>query len=374
MPLTKNKILIQVVPRILPGQCGVSDHALTLADELQRSFQIETVFIALNQEAPLGGAISCKASQLEELCNTCRERGATSILVHLSGYGYAASGIPRGLAKAFSSIQSSGRFRSAVYFHELFASGWPWQKAFWYSRGQRLAIRQIAESCDLALTSIELFARWLKSGPKLRCEGVRIHPVFSTIGESAKPLPLAQRSQSLIVFGLAGSRQKTYRHLLQTESTLRHLQIEKILDIGPGFVPPENVHGIPVQRLGLIPSQQVAEQIAHARFGFVPHEPRCIAKSSIFAAYCAYGTIPLLMEPFASRIDQLQDGLNVLSMESASTMDAQAVIRCGQNAFEWYSRHNLHAQAAFYAQWMQDSQKNNTETNVSLIEQNEVNS
>ncbi|WP_420238872.1 hypothetical protein ACOBR2_04550 [Telmatobacter bradus] len=366
MPHTKNQTLLQIVPRILPGQCGVSDHALTLADELQRSFQIETVFIALNQQNPLGGAISCKASQLEELCNIYRERGAVSILVHLSGYGYAASGIPAELAKAFASIQSSRRFRSAVYFHELFARGWPWQKAFWYSRGQRLAVRQIAESCDLALTNIELNARWLHSEPKLRCEGVSIHPVFSTIGETATPLPFAQRSQSLIVFGLSGSRQKAYRHLLQMEQTLHHLQIKKILDIGPGFVPPENLHGIPVHRLGQIPSQQVAEHIAHARFGFVPHEPRCIAKSSIFAAYCAYGTIPLLMEPFSTRIDQLQDGLNVISMKSASLMDTAAVIRCGQKAFEWYSGHNLYSQAAFYAQWMRHDQKNCPEKDLSL--------
>ena len=350
--VSEPRTLIQIVPRILPGQCGVSDHALALAEELRSSFKVETVFIALNQPYPVEGVQSCRVDEVESYCELWRERGADAVLAHVSGYGYAPTGIAANLALALRALQGSGKYRIAAFFHELYATGKPWQKAFWYSRRQRMAVQRIAEMCDMVLTNIELHARWLRSKPKLRCNDVLLCPVFSTIGEALEPLPFTKRLPVLVVFGLAGSRRRSYQQLQSMRQELQKLAVEYILDIGPDKFAPKDVHGISVHRLGILPVQKVREQISQARYGFVPHEPRCVAKSSIFAAYCAYGTIPVLSESFVSSFDLLQEGVHLISKDLIGNLEPEKLIECSRNAFAWYVKHNLHAQAELYNNWL----------------------
>lgn len=352
MEIRESRKLIQIVPRILPSRCGVSDHALALADELRRSFQVESVFIALNQPHPVEGVVSCKADQIEQVCEIWRKRGAESVLAHVSGYGYSKTGIPANLARSLRILQAGHNYRTAAFFHELYASGKPWQKAFWYSRLQRRAVRQIAETCDMVLTNTELHARRLRSESELHCSEVLVRPVFSTVGEAEEPLPFAQRLPVMVVFGLAGSRRRSYMLLQEMKKELKVLAVESIIDIGPESIAPEHVHHIPIYSLGVLSSSKVIEQISRARYGFVPHEPCCVAKSSIFAAYCAHGTIPVLSEAFATTFDQLKDGVHLVSKSMICNLDSETIATCSRNAFHWYSAHNLRSQAEFYSRWV----------------------
>src|SRR4051794_1008126 len=137
-------MLIQVVPRLTPGRCGISDPAILLAGELRHAFDIESTFVVLNSN--VGCSLSfpvfhCTPAQLPRTCDFLTESSRGSILVHLSGYGYSPDGAPTLLADALAEVRD-GSFPIAVYFHELFATGMPWRSAFWYSRRQRKAVRR----------------------------------------------------------------------------------------------------------------------------------------------------------------------------------------------------------------------------------------
>lgn len=360
MVFPTNRLLIQVVPRLKPGRCGVSDQAILLAGELKAAFGIDTAFVVLNSKEPCDVpflAVHCAPSRLRQECLSLSEGRPGAILLHLSGYGYSADGAPTLLAEALANVRADGRFRIAVYFHELFATGMPWRSAFWYSRRQRKAVCRIAGECDLLVTSTRHHADWLEREPVRRtATPVRLLPVFSAAGETQEPVPAVRRESVMTVFGLAATRQRAYKELPELGSMLQGLGIRKIFDIGPDFDAPSELNGIPVRRMGALATADLAGLLSRSMLGFVPHAPFSLAKSSIFASYCAQGTVPVLAAHFSGEVDGLKDGVHLVSPQTANDVQASGLEQCSIEAWRWYSGHKLHVHAATYARWLDQPQ------------------
>lgn len=349
-------LLIQVVPRLQPGRCGVTDHVIPLAEELKAAFGIDSAFVVLNSEerCELEFPVAyCKPDRLLASSLALSGNEPCAILVHVSGYGYSANGAPTLLAEALSEVSKDGRFSIAAYFHELFASGPPWKSAFWHEARQKKAVREIASLCDLMVTNIERHARWLESETQ-RKPGVIVQllPVQSTIGETRERIPVAQRAPKMAVFGLAVTRSKAYRELSQLSGLLRTLGVEGFVDIGADCGVGAEVSGIPVQRKGALPAAEVASSLARVEYGFLSYSPLYLAKSSIFAAYCAQGAVPMIATPFDGQIDGLEDGVHVLSPRTAQAALASGLDWCSIEARSWYDKHRIRVHAATYARWL----------------------
>ncbi len=282
--LPTGRLLIQVVPRLRPARCGVSDQAIMLAQELKAAFGIDTVFVVLNSTEACSlpySIIYCPPAALLETCLSITKGQPGAILVHLSGYGYSADGAPTLLADALANMRADGRFRVAVYFHELFATGMPWSSAFWHSRRQRIAVRRIAGGCDLLVTSSRYHANWLERQIARRSASpLQLLPVFSAVGEALAPTPIEQRERAMAVFGLVGTRQMAYKKMASLGGMQNDLGFKEIWDIGPEFAAPRELNGIPVRRMGALAAQELADLLSHSRFGFAPHDPPSLAKSS----------------------------------------------------------------------------------------------
>jgi hypothetical protein len=128
----------------------------------------------------------------------------------------------------------------------------------------------------------------------------------------------------------------------------------EILDIGPEFNAraPRELNGLPVRRMGAPEAPELADLLSHSRFGFAPHDPPSLAKSSIFAGYCAHGTIPVLASAFPGEMDGLEDGVNLLSPRTAKAARESGLERCSNAAWRWYSNHNLRTHASRYVAWL----------------------
>jgi hypothetical protein len=347
-----NRLLIQVVPQLKPAACGVSDHAILLAQELESSFGIGTAFVVLNSIEPCDSPFSrvyCKPPQLVEACTSLSKGQPGAILVHYSGYGYSANGAPVVLAEALQSVRSSGQFRIGVYFHELSASGMPWTSAFWDSHRQRQVAGRVARECDLIATNLSRHAGLLER-EAIQDEVKPIHrlPVFSNVGESQVVSSVAARQKTLVVFGLPGTRQKSYRRLSRLGNMLNSLGITEILDIGSECDAPSILSGIPVRCVGVLAAADLGNLLSQSMFGFVPHPSFCLAKSGIFAGLCAHGTIPVLAESFTREEDGLRDGVHLISPQTSNAAMAAGFERCSTAAWNWYSGHRLHRHAATY--------------------------
>jgi hypothetical protein len=359
MNMAGNRRLIQVVPRLQPTRCGVSDHAIALASELRTRYGIDTAFVVLNSDERCDvpySVIHCSPDRLLNACISSSQNQPAAILVHLSGYGYSADGAPTLLAEALGSVRTGGRFRVAVFFHELFATGMPWKSAFWYSRRQKKAVRRIAEACDLLVTNTRNYVEWLhrETAPQ-SASPIQCLPVFSQVGEAEQIIPLAGRDPSMAVFGLGRTRQNAYRELTALGPMLEQLGIREILDIGPEFEPPGELHGIPVRHMGVLAATEIATQFSRSTFGFLsyPHMP--LAKSGVFAGYCAHGVIPLIARDFPGQVDGLEDGVHVLSPRTQAAAQASGLEGCSIAAWRWYSGHRLRDHASLYARWMDES-------------------
>jgi hypothetical protein len=352
-------LLIQVVPRLIPGRCGVSDQAIFLARELKEAFAIDSAFVVLNsnERSDLPYPVAhCLPSQLFETCMKLTEGRPGAMLIHMSGYGYSADGAPTLLAESLETFRESRQFRIAVFFHETFASGPPWKSAFWHSRRQQKALQRIIAQSGLNAASTGRNVEWL--GRESRKQGgfpVELMPVFSAAGEADALLSFVKRKPVMLVFGLAGTRRLAYRKVEAAGSLVGTLGIQEILDLGPECDCPSEVNGIRVKRMGLVPADQLPAIFAQAQFGFVTHEWFCLGKSSVFAGYCAHGTIPVLTGPFPEEADGLREGVHVVSPRTAVAARDSGWEPCSRAAWSWYNGHRLHAHAELYAKWMGDS-------------------
>jgi hypothetical protein len=331
----------------------VSDFALAIAGELKVEFAIDSAFAVVNSDlqcdVPYPRAYS-EQSKLLQTCNSLSAGRPATLLVHLSGYGYSKDGAPTELGEELSKVRRNRQFQVAVNFHELYATGMPWKKAFWYSRRQKGAVRRIAEDCDLLVTNSEHHAGWLERETVRRSSfPIQVLPVFSNVGESRVLTPLNGRRPSLAIFGLAATRRIAYERLASLGDMFKKLGIREVVDIGPRFDAPAELHGVSVKRLGVLPAQALADQLRLATFGFVKHPSFTLAKSGIFAAFSAHGTIPIVPDPFIGQVDGLQDGIHVISPRTVSGAIAASLEHCSFAAWEWYAKHRLRVHAETYA-------------------------
>jgi hypothetical protein len=349
-------LLIQVLAQLKPTRCGVSDHAVLLAAELENAYGIGSAFVVLNSDERNSvpwPVIYCAPAQLLASCIELIEGRESAILVHVSGYGYSADGAPKLLADALDEVKKDGRFRIATYFHEISASGPPWTSAFWHARRQKAAIRRIAEASGLVVTNIGAHATWLRreaSGGA--AHSVKQLPVFSVAGEVSRPVPQSQRRPVMAVFGLPATRKKSYQELAALPDLLKSLGIEEILDIGTVAEAPAVVNGVTVRPRGKVSVEELAEELSRVKCGFLSYNTICLAKSSIFATYCAQGAVPVIAESFDGEIDGLKDGVQLLSPRTVRDADLD---RCSLEAWQWYAEHGVHVHAETYAQWMKTS-------------------
>ena len=348
-----NRMLIQVVSQLKPARCGVSDQAILLAQELESSFNIGTAFVVLNSTEPCDlpfPRVYCPPSRLLEACTSLIKSHPGAILVHCSGYGYSPDGAPFMLAEALERVRATGQFRIGAYFHELYATGMPWRSAFWYTRRQKDAVCRIAKECDVIATSLTHFSDWLeRRSMQGKVIPLQKMALFSNVGESLEIPPMSARQPVMAVFGLPSTRKASYRRLSQLGSMLNALGVEEILDIGPEFDAPLSLNGIPVRSRGVLSATDAASLLARSMFGFVPHPPFCLAKSSILACFCAFGTIPVLAESFERELDGLTDGLQLISPKTAKAALAAGLERSSAAAWDWYSGHRLHVHAETYS-------------------------
>ena len=351
-----NRLLIQVVPQLKPAACGVSDHAISLAEELQTGFGIDTVFVVLNSSEPSEcrfPRVDCKPSDLVEVCRSLTGGQAGALLVHYSGYGYSADGAPASLAEALQQARQSRQFRIGVYFHEVSATGMPWTSAFWHTHRQRQVARRVADECDLVATNLSRHADLLEHR-STRSAVNTIHrlPVFSNVGESVEIVPMRARRPAMAVFGLPRTRQKSYKRLSGLGEMLTRLGIEEILDIGSECDAPSSLGRIPVRRVGVLVARELGSLLSQSMFGFVPHQPFVLAKSGIFAGLCAHGTIPMLAESFTQGEDGLRDGVHLISPRTAQAALNAGLESCSAAAWNWYMGHRVNVHAATYSRWL----------------------
>lgn len=268
------KEIVQIVPRLPRAEGGVGGYAHALARRLREGFAIESRFV----EADDSQDVSLAAGE--------------TVLFHYANYAYQRRGCPARLVAGLEAWKRPGGGRLVTVFHEVYAGGPPWRSSFWLGPRQRRLAARIARASDRLVTTLDLYAdlvRRLVPGAD-----VEVAPVFSTVGEPAEVPAFQDRSRTMIVFGGAGVRRRTWEaHRADLLAACRALEIQEVLDVGPATGLAPSLDSLPVRVLGPLPEEEISRRMLGATAGFLTYPPAFLPKSTIYAAYCAHGLVPV---------------------------------------------------------------------------------
>lgn len=352
--------IISIVPRLPPAIDGVGDYALRLAQQLYQDFQINTHFIVgdanWHGDTTIEGftASSVDSRSVEALVAALTDASATTVLLHYVGHGYANRGCPVWLVNALEQWKLSyPQARVVTMFHELYAVGVPWKYDFWLSLIQQNLAARVACLSDRCLTSGQRYATALHRLSQGKHVQVPTLPIFSNVGEPEPVLPLVKRQPRLVIFGQYHTKVRVYRECLSSlAATCQSLNLKEIWDLGPATgLNPASIQTIPVVEVGARSAADISEILSTSAAGFLHYDPRRLAKSGVFAAYCAHGLLPINHQPSGQVMDGLEPGIHYWAVTTQSTPSSSANLpqAIADNAFAWYQTHSLATQAQQFA-------------------------
>ena len=353
--------VISIVPRLPPATDGVGDYAFHLAKQLRQDYKIQTHFIVCDRTYSTEKSIdNFLISQLcdptaESLLSTLSQQQIDTVLLHYVGYGYAQRGCPTWLVNGLEQWRTrSDRRQLITMFHEVYASSnKPWHSSFWLSPWQKNVATRLVRISDRLLTSKQLYADILSDLSQSKHPQIDAIPVFSTLGEPQQVLPLSKRQPWLVVFGGSNNRRRAYlESRTKIISVCEIFGVEKIIDVGiPTELSLSNLDGVPIKEMGKLSINQIQEIFLNCYGGFLDYNPDFLAKSTIFAAYCAYGMLPINANFSDFSIDGIEPGRHYwIAGEHTSEKNLEPVQAIANNAYSWYQNHCLSIQGQIFAQ------------------------
>jgi hypothetical protein len=276
--------VLQIVPHLPPPFEGVGTYAAALAGALGE----ESRFLVGDPDwaGAADGSRAVAARTAADLLAGIGE--ADAVLLHYANYGYQARGCPDWLVAGME--RWSGRL--VTVFHEVCAAGPPWRSSFWLRPAQRRLAAALVRRSEALATTLDVYAGLLR--PWAEGREIAVLPVFSTVGEPAELPPFGERARRIVVFGGAGVRGRAYGPFLPALARAASaIAAEEIWDIGPPLPLPAKAGEIPIRPLGVLAAGEVGAILLASAAGFLAYPPGFLPKSTIFAAYCAHGALPL---------------------------------------------------------------------------------
>jgi hypothetical protein len=333
--------VLQIVPHLPPPFEGVGTHAAALAGALAARFGIETRFVIGDPRWNRGTGNGARPVPARTASALAAELGGeTTVLLHYVNYGYQSRGCPAWLVEGLVRWRHGAQRRRLVtLFHEVWASGPPWRSSFWLQPLQRRLAGEVMRVSAAAVTSLERYGEAIRSLED--SAEVRVMPVFSTVGEPAA-IPLEKRARRIVVFGGAGVRRRAYgRFLADLAEAARVVAAEEIWDVGPAIDLPSFAGKVPIRSLGVLPANEVSDLLLDSIGGFLAYPPDFLPKSTIFAAYCAHGMLPICAWDRHPMSGPLHAGRHYWR----DSGDLQAIASA---AHDWYGGHRLSCQAEIF--------------------------
>lgn len=298
--------ILQIVSGFKPATDGMGDFARLLGDKLWRTHQIRSHFLVYKKPQTAFDAaeiapntISYPAEATPEACLAeatalTQQQGLRFALLHYGAYAYSKTGNPARFCQAMADVAS--QLNLLTFFHENYASGPPWNRAFWTKREQQHSLKLLQSASKTAFTSNEKFVRILSRTQPAGRPLIRV-PIFSNMGEPQTLAPLSERKRQMIVFGQLPTRVRLYKARTALEDLCRLLRIESIVDVGSGGDDQiaASIAGVPVRRAGWLDEPQVSALMADSIAGVIGYWPDVWEKSGVIAAYEAHALLPILV-------------------------------------------------------------------------------
>ncbi|XGV94854.1 MAG: hypothetical protein ACAF41_19195 [Leptolyngbya sp. BL-A-14] len=332
--------VLQLCPKLPPAIDGIGDYAAMLANGLQQH-DIHTHFMAFKQgnEAVGSFPISELHTDAQAFVDAIPQN-IQAILLHYSDYPYDPKfGAPYWLVDALKAAQQQRSLPVLIVFHE-FPSFYLLKKTFYRFPWQQHVAWQLAKLATEIITNNAVTKTVLAK--RLQQPLINL-PVFSNIGELREPKPLVQREKRLIVFGTADRRARIYqRSRAMLINSCQSLGIEEICDVGPSLnLEQLEIAGIPFIQKGKQSAQAISRLLSDSLAGIVySTDNGRLAKSGVFATYCAHGLVPIVTQETSPLMDGLQAQTHFLFGGLQAPLSSGQLQSIAHEAHQWYNQHN----------------------------------
>lgn len=346
--------IIQITPRLPPAIDGLGDYALKLADGLLK-YGIVTHFLTCPQGGKSASVINdFPVVELPHQSTTAfldsLPKNIDKIILHYSEYPYEQKyGTPFWLLEALEAAKRQHKVQLLVMFHE-FPYFTLMRKTFYLFPFQSSIAWRIAKMADIVFTN--------NSASRATLATVLNHPitsipVFSNIGEPEHIPSLKVRSRRLLVFGTPGRRARIYqRATAMLVNTCRLLGVEEICDVGPPLnLKISEIKGVRLIETGEKSAHEISNLMLDSLAGIsYSNDNTKLAKSGVFASYCAHGLVPVITQAKSSPADGLEDGTNFLFAGSQSkNLNIDSLQNIADLAHIWYKKHSLSKSVEVFA-------------------------
>lgn len=351
--------ILQLVPRFSPQICGVGDQASILGETLLRDHGVSSRFLVSSSEWLPGPENDPeRVAMLRRQSDSALDRqlahetrGASGLLIHFSGYGYATRGAPLWLARA------AGRFRRNhpdiplhIMFHELSSLGNWRSSSFWNWPLQQWIIARLTRlASGTVFTNREEYARQIREWQPEPAEPVQVLPVFSNLGEPEQLSSWESRESAMAFFGWPISASRVPEFFERLQAAIAALGVKKLYvfrhPLPAGFELP-----IPVETHEVLPPERISALLGKCRYAFSDYNPQYLGKSSLLAAFAAHGLTTILHQGVGTLPDGLEVRQHVLSVADAQSLqDAHAYQDAANQLQAWYRAHDRRITASVHA-------------------------
>ncbi|MEO1403552.1 MAG: hypothetical protein AAFV72_20220 [Cyanobacteria bacterium J06635_1] len=356
MTAQSSKIL-QIVPRLPPYSDGVGDYARLLAQQLSKVHNLETEFVAFRPGTKTPSKVDgfCTYRVFNHTAPALLAKlpnDISGMILHYSNYPYLQGKLdaPLWLVDALKTLVEQLSIPLVVMFHEL--PTLKWKQIRILNPIQSRVSRRLCQIASTVVTDSHHFktqlAQWTDTP-------IACIPDFSTIGEPqpGEILPLDSRQRRVVIFG-GSDRRRVYKHSLENLlKTCQALGIKEICDIGtPQNLDPEIFKPILLTEMGFQPADTVRAILLDSVAGVMDYSrfPGDLGKSSVFAAFCAHGLMPICTAYNPSEPDDIfVDQQYAIAGSHLSTWTQQQRQHIATQARAWYCQHNLDINARLFA-------------------------
>ncbi|MEQ8385847.1 MAG: hypothetical protein RH949_26165 [Coleofasciculus sp. A1-SPW-01] len=360
--------IIQLVANHISAPGGMEHYTLGLAKKLREDHQIFTDFFCYceleNMEKDktkvvIDGFSSiniyyANSSDILSLFSSALTEGVDGIVLHYTPLASWLLGYLQSLRKNY-------KFKLLVVFHDcLYVPSLIKDKISYKIRyflgndkSPNLMASKFAKIADHVLTFSgkykSIISQWVR-------HPVACIPVYSTIGEPRPIPPLNKRTRRMVVFGKPYRRKRVYQEAIQALiESCHNLGIQEIYDIGRSREREHEVNipdlpEVKILVMGEQPPEQISQVMLTSLAGFIYYDPAYLGKSTIFAALCAHGVIPIFSKSTTSVADGVEANKHYLVpnnyMKNVNEMELQSI---SDSVYRWYGNHSLEKTVEIYA-------------------------
>jgi len=264
--------IIQIVPTYPPNIGGVGHYAKLLAQKFTKKGIKSKFLVSDLSDCKKMNNVELFGKKTLKLSNLLKNYNSKEIILHFSGYGYAARGLCFDLIKYIKDWkQRDKKHRLITIFHEIYARGPAFRMSFWTYFPQKYLAKNLLKLSDAVITTNKENQLILNSFTKNK------------------------RKKIAIIFGGIFQKKTLYKNIFLNKdryyNLLSKLSIKQILDVGPQVKNLKKIINIPIKAVGIKSKKFISNLFSEAKVGLIFYPISQMPKSGIVAAYASHGIL-----------------------------------------------------------------------------------